>query len=639
MTPAAAIEERDPLLAQAVALRRAGRMPAALSVLARLLASYPHFSRAHEERGRCLALLRDLPAAIAASCEAVRLNPTLLPGWQMLEQLYRHAGDAEQAAIAAQRLTMLRQLPPPVVEANSLHADGDLTAAERIVRAYLRTAAGNVGARRLLARICTDRGAFGEAETLLAAVLDDAPDYDAARLDHAFVLLQQHKHLQARQQAAQLLDRTPGDRDALRLYAAACVGLGDYEPVIDVYRTLLGDPHRPAAEIAELHGWRANALKITGRHAEAVAAYRAALETRPTDGMAWFGLANLKTHRFDDDDVAHMAAAAERHDLPPMDHVYLGFALGKAFEDRGDYAASWHHYARGNAARRTTSRYRPEIAARCVDGLRHVFTAEFFAERAGWGVEDAAPVFVIGLPRSGSTLIEQILASHSLVEGTHELTEIERYVRTLCGADPACGLPAHPDALRRLTADDARALGRRFLADTRPYRALGKPWFIDKMPNNFWHVGLIHLILPRATIVDVRREPMASGFSNFKQLFGTTHHEFSYDLADIARHYRAYRQLMHHWHDVLPGRVLDVRYEDVVADVDGAVRRLLAHCGLRFEPACLSFHETKRSVRTPSSEQVRQPLHGDAVAQWRHYAAWLTPLRHALDQTSTGMEA
>lgn len=628
--------DRDALLQAARDLRSHQRIPDALAVLARLEALHPRFSRLYQERGHCHVLLRNAPAAVEALQEAVRLNPTLPACWDMLEQLYRMEGDAAQAAVAAQHLAALRQLPPEVVAANSLFADGDLAPAEEIIRNYLRKDGDNVGALRLLARIRRDRDAPGEAEALLKSVVERAPDYHAARLDYAMVLLQQQKHLQARQEAERLLEHEPHNREYLKQYGAACIGLGDYEPLIALYETLLAGQCQSEAEVADLRLWRANALKITGRRQEAVADYRAALTARPDYGVAWFSLANLKTHRFTDDDIARMRGVESRPGVQDMDRVYLCFALGKALEDRRDYAASWEHYERGNALRRAASRHRPEAAESCAVRLKQVFTGDFFAARAGWGVDDPAPIFVLGLPRSGSTLIEQILASHPRVEGTQELAEIDRYASELCGRDPDCGLPLDPDAVRRLTAGEARALGERFLAETRTYRRLGRAFFIDKAPNNFWHIGLIHLILPRATIIDVRREPMACGFSNLKQLFGGANQEFAYGMDHVARHYRAYLGLMRHWDAVLPGRVLRVQYEDVVEDLEGSVRRMLKHCGLPFEPACLAFHETRRSVRTPSSEQVRQPIGREGLEQWRSYASWLAPLEHALGDALTG---
>lgn len=636
MIPAANSAERDALLQEAQSLRAAQRPAEALAVLARLQALHPGFSRLYQELGHCHILLQDAPAAIGALREAVRLNPTLPASWDMLEQLYRMLGDMAQAGMAAQNLAMLKGLPPEVVVANSLYADGDLAPAEDVLRDYLRKDSGNVGALRLLARMCTDRDAPGEAETLLAAALDRAPDYHEARLDYAMVLLQQQKHLQARQQAEVLLRHDPDNREYLKHYGAACVGLGDHEPVIDLYANLLADQPRSGMEVAELRLWRANALKITGRQQEAIADYRASLAAIPDYGVAWFGLANLKTYRFTEDEIARMRAAEARPDLQDMDRAYLCFALGKALEDRGEYASSWHYYERGNAVRRLTSRYRAQGAEACLARLKETFTAEFFAARSGWGAEDPAPIFILGLPRSGSTLIEQILASHSQVEGTQELTEIGRYAGEICGSDPDCGLPLSPEAVQRLTAADARALGERFFAETRTYHRLGRPFFIDKMPNNFWHIGLIQLILPHSTIIDIRREPMACGFGNFKQLFGTTNQEFTYGIEDIARHYRAYLDLMGHWDEVLPGRVLRVHYEDVVADLEGSVKRMLEHGGLPFEPACLTFHETQRSIRTPSSEQVRQPIGREGLSQWQNYEPWLAPLRDALGDALTG---
>jgi tetratricopeptide (TPR) repeat protein len=622
--------ERDDLLRQARDLRAARRAPEALAVLERLQALYPRFSRGLQERGHCHVVMGDAAAALEALREAVRLNPSLPASWDMLEQLYRMRGEAGPADGAAQRLAMLRRLPPEIVAADSLLADGDLAEAETVIRDVLDRQGESAGALRLLARIRDACSASDEAQALLEGVLETAPDYDAARFDYAMMLLQRQKPQAARREAERLLEREPERRDYLKLFAAACVALGDYEPVIEIYRRLLHGASVVGAETAEIRLWRANALKVTGRLEEAVADYHAALAARPDYGVAWFSLANLKIHSFSDADIERLKAAAARTDLQEMDRVYLAFALGKALEDRADYAGSWRWYAEGNGVRRSLGRYRPEVAEACAVRTAKTFTAEVFADRADWGASDADPIFILGLPRSGSTLIEQILASHSQVEGTQELTEIGRYAGELFGRDPDCGLPVRPEAVLQLSADQARALGERFLAETRSYRREGRPFFIDKMPNNFWHIGLIHMILPQATIIDVRREPMACCFSNLKQLFGTTNQEFTYDIDHIARYYRSYLDLMRHWDEVLPGRVLRVQYEDLVEDLDRGVRRMLAHSGLAFEPACLNFHQTRRSVRTPSSEQVRRPISRDGLTQWRNYEPWLAPLQAAL---------
>jgi hypothetical protein len=341
----------------------------------------------------------------------------------------------------------------------------------------------------------------------------------------------------------------------------------------------------------------------------------------------------LKTYRFADAEIARMqgvpAACCE------IDRLHLHFALGKALEDRGRYEESWKHYSCGNAMRRTASRYRPEFSEINTQRQIEVCTRRFFAERANAGAPDPAPIFIVGLPRSGSTLIEQILASHSLVEATQELHDIPRIVQELQrGSEPSD--PKYPGALRDLATEDLRGLGERYLTEIQGYRTQkpGTKFFIDKMPNNFRHVGLIQLMLPNAKIIDVRREPMACCFGNFKQLYASGQ-DFSYDLEYVARYYRTYLQLMSHWDEVLPGRVLRVCHEDVVENLESGVRRLLDFCALPFEPACLTFHKTARGVSTASSEQVRQPINRDGLHQWRRYRPWLKPLEETLGDALT----
>ena len=635
MNASADVQDRDGLLRAAMSLRSQGRATEALRILDGLEAGHPTFSRLFQERGHCYVALRDAPAAIAALEQAVRLNPTLPASWDMLAQLYRLTGHGERAAEAQGRLAILQKLPPEVVMANCLLQDGDLDPAAEVISGYLRKDPDNVGALRLLARIRLEAGAAEAAEGLLRQALQRTSDDDAARYDLVMALLKQENYALARSEAERLIAHDPDRRDYLKQYGLACIGLGDYEPAIDLYARLLAAPDISGTEIADLRFWRANALKTVGRQAEAIADYRASLDARPDYGVAWFSLANLKTYRFSDDDISRMQAAQERPDTQEMDRIYLGFALGKAYEDLGDYETSWRFYEAGNALRRRTCTDNPEIADACAGNLRRVFTAKVVAERKGWGADDPAPIFILGLPRSGSTLIEQILASHSQVEGTKELTEIDRMVCWLTGRDPDCYLPRDIDALAGLSEAEAKALGRRFLDETRVYRQLGRPYFIDKAPNNFWHIGFIHLILPNAKIIDIRREPMSCGFSNLKQLYSGANQEFSYGVESFARRYRTYLDVMRTWDEALPGRVLRVSYEDLVEDLEGGVRRILDHCGLPFEDNCLAFHKTQRSVRTPSSEQVRQPIGRQGVDQWRNYAPWLEPLRAALGDALT----
>lgn len=624
------LRARNAALQQAKDLRAANRVNEALAMLVQIEKVAPGFSRLYQERGHCYVVLGQANAAIEALLVAVRLNPSLPASWDMLAQLFRMKGETERAAHAEQQLAALEKLPPAVIVANNLLLDEDLASAEAVMSDHLSQHPDNVGALRLLARIYFLDGAFDQAERVLSKVLDLADDYHEARLDYAVALLQQRKFKIALGQAERLIGLDPHNRDYLKQYCAACIGLGDFEQTIDIYEQLLDGLAEVGSEVADLRLWRANALKVAGRQAEAIADYKAALIARPAYGVAWFSLANLKTYSFSEDEVAQMRLAESAAEIVSLDRVYLCFALGMALEARGDYAASWHYYARGNSERHKTSTYRAEAVAESVTRLKQTFTREVFSERKGWGNTDPSPIFVLGLPRSGSTLVEQILASHSQIEGTQELTEIGRYMGEQCGRDPSSGLPENPETILTLSAAEICNLGERFLADTQVYRRLGRAYFIDKMPSNFWHIGLIHLMLPNAVIIDVRREPMASGFSNFKQLFGGTNQDFSYRLEDLAQHYRTYLDLMEHWDTVLPGRVLRVHYEDLVANLEQGVRRLLAHCGLSFEPGCLAFHKTQRSVRTPSSEQVRQPIDPAALDQWRHYAAWLGPLEAEL---------
>jgi tetratricopeptide (TPR) repeat protein len=561
----AAPENIDALYLVAANQRCLHRIPEALATLERLESRHPRLGRLFQERGHCYMTLRDAPRATEAFLGAVSIDPTLTASWSTLER----------------------------------------------IRGHLVNAGERVEAARLRARITHHRAAFDEAEKLFEALLELAPDHRAARLDYARLLMDRQKYPEARQELDALLQLEPGNMNFLTLSA-------------------------------ELHLLVAHSAKTVGHQREAIESYRAAAVARPAFGDAYWSLANLKTYRFSQDELANMQAHEAEADAAvattTVDRYHLCFALGKALEDRRDYARSWQYYERGNALKRAESRYRPEIIETNTRRQIEVCTAEFFAARAGAGAPDRDPIFIVGLPRSGSTLIEQILASHSQVEGTRELPELQHIVLELQGRDPDPNDPRYPGVLQNLALEDFRRLGERYLNDTRAHREGAsntpaiqspRPFFIDKMPNNFRHLGLLRLMLPNAKIIDARREPMACGFSNWKQLFASGQ-EFSYTLEDIARYYRTYLELMRHWDEVLPGWVLRVEYEDLVEDLEGHVRRILGFCDLEFEPACLEFYKTGRSVRTASSEQVRQPLFREGLTQWQHYEPWLGPLRSAL---------
>ena len=613
-------ENRDLLHVEAISLRHLRRIPDALRMLDRLERLHPRFSRLFEERGLCHVARKDAGAAIDALLRAVNINPALPMSWRMLEGVYRIARDTANATTAATHVATLKALPPEVVTATSLFSDGDLGPAERMIRDFLIREGDHVEAMRLLAKIGIARDVLDDAEALLEAALEIAPGYRAARHDYAQTLLLRHKYVQAREQIEDLLQAEPANLDYRSLAATAAVGLGEHEAAIALYRGMLIEaPGSP-----DVHLWLGHALKTVGHVPEAIESYRAAAAARPDFGDAYWSLANLKSYRFGEDEMSRMAAAEAAPATTPDDRVHLCFALGKALEDCGEPAAAWSHYQRGNGLKRAESRYRPEIIEANTTQQIAVCTPDFFARRAGWGDPCPDPIFILGLPRSGSTLIEQILASHSRVDGTQELSNVQAMVLDMQGREPDSNQPRYPGVLAEMPSTTFAALGARYLADTQIYRA-GGAVFTDKMPNNFRHVGLIHLMLPNARIIDARREPMSCCFSNLKQLFAQGQ-EFTYSVEDIARYYRTYLDLMEHWDRVLPGRVLRVQHEDVVDNLDGSVRRILDHCGLRFEPACIEFHATRRSIRTPSSEQVRQPIFRDGIDQWRRFEPWLEQL-------------
>jgi len=619
-------ENRDVLYMIAVNQRYLGRPAEALATLARLEALHPAYSRLFQERGHCHVALRAPAAALEAYLQAVNLNPAMPASWEALRVLFRACGQIGESENAAGHVAKLKTLAPAVITATSMFSDGEIHAAEGVIRRHLKSNPTDVEAMRLLARIGVKLDILDDAEFLLESVLEFSPNYHLARYDYVRVLLQRHRNAPALAEAKILLQADPQNRDYRAAYASACVGLADYAEAIRVYRDLL----REAPHAADLHLSVGHALKTLGRQPEAIAAYQAAYQANPRFGDAYWSLANLKTYRFAPAEIAQMRVHEADENITLVDRYHLCFALGKALEDREEYADSFAYYERGNALKKQEVLYRPETTERNARLQMSVFTPSFVKARAGVGCARPDPIFIVGLPRAGSTLLEQILASHSQVEGTMELADITRLVVRLQGRSHDDAAPAYPANLGDIPAENLRAFGEKYVADTQVYRS-GKPFFIDKNPNNFRHIGLIHLILPNARIIDARREPMACCFSNFKQLFASGQ-EFTYGLEDIARYYRSYVALMDHWDTVLPGKILRVQHEEVVADLEGNVRRLLAFCGLPFEPQCLEFHKTKRGVRTASSEQVRQPIFTEGLRQWENFAPWLGPLKSSLTE-------
>jgi len=614
------------LLILASARRRLGDAKGAWAILAPLAAAFPRAALTQYELGMALADLGEAPGAVAALRQAVSLNRELPAAWRALgDRLFADGDIAGSEAAYAEHARAAIQDPALKGAAQALF-EGDLASAERLLLAHLAARPSDTLAGQLLADVFARLGRHGDAEVLLARVLALDPEFDGARFAYADALFHQQKGAEAIAPLERLLARNPADPAYRNLMAAALGLVGDDAGVLAIYQGLLADyPRQPRVWLNYGH-----ALRTVGRRDDAVAAYKRCIALAPSLGDAYWSLANLKVASFTPDEVAAMAAQLGAPGLPAIDRLHLHYALGKALEDGGEPAGAFEHYAKGAAIRRAAARYDANETTARMRRSKALFTPEFFAARAGAGSPSGAPIFIVGLPRSGSTLVEQILASHSAVEGTMELPDIGLVARGFG--------QAYPEALASLDGAALRGLGEAFLESTGVHRKLGRPFFIDKMPNNYQHLGLIHLILPRAKIVDVRRHPLGSCFSAFKQHFAQGQ-AFSYDLTDLGRYYADYVELMAHYDAALPGRVRRVIYEDLVDDTEGEVRRLLDHCGLPFEAACLKFYQNDRAVRTVSSEQVRRPIFRGGLDQWRAYEPWLGPLKAALGPALEGWRA
>lgn len=608
----------------AVCQRYLTHADAALETLARLKAARPGYGRADQEEGHIRRAAEDEQAAANAYERAVAANPGLAVSWQALSELYAKANrpaDAERAAAQFQRLSAL---PRELVSVTSFMHEGQLMKAEHLCRAFLQKNPHHPEAMRLLAQLGLRLNVLDDAEFLLESLLEFDPDFVLARIDYVEALHKRQKYAKALDQAKIILALDPENPAFKSIYANQAMAVGEYDAALAAFDDLLAVmPDNPDTHMA-----RGHAFKTIGRQDDAVAAYRAAHRARPDFGDSYWSLANLKTYRFGDDELSEMRSLEDSPSIALEDRLHLCFALGKAFEDRSDYAESFAYYERGNALKKQQTRYKAEDTEAEFARQIETCTPELFAEKAGQGAGAPDPIFIVGLPRAGSTLLEQILASHSQVDGTLELPNILALAHRLNGRRKVGDDPRYPHILRDLTGEQLKEFGEKYIADTQIYRQ-GAPFFTDKMPNNFRHIGLIRLILPNAKIIDARRDPMACCFSGFKQLFAEGQ-EFTYGLDEIGRYYRGYVELMDHWDAAAPGEILRVRYEDVVDDLETQVRRVLGFCGLDFEESCVNFHQTDRAVRTASAEQVRQPINRKGVEQWRHFEPWLGPLKEAL---------
>jgi predicted Zn-dependent protease len=609
----------------ATAARGLGDVAVALQVMQGLANQQPDSPTIQLELARAQRASGNRAAAVAALRRAVELEPNLADGWRELSDELAAAGDSRGADSAYARYAAAKPVAPWLGEAATALAENRPVVAEQLLRRLLKDSPGDVEAMRLLAKAVAHQERYVEAEEFLHECLTLAPGDSAARCDLATLLLEIQKPAQVAALIARLLEFEPGNLEYRKLEAAYLSFIGQHRRALDILKSVVDES--PSVTTAWIN--YGHELRAAGKQRESVEAYRKAIAITPTSGAAYWSLANLKMVRFDAADRYAMQAALGREDLRQGDRVDMEFALAKALEDEANYAEAFEHYASGNALRSAIVPCDPTKTRHLMAQSKKIYTPQFFAERDGWGSEASDPIFIVGLPRSGSTLLEQILASHSRVEGTRELADINAIAGNLGDARRAWDISAYVDSIATLRAKDIKALAERYLSETRIYRVSGQPRFIDKMPNNFMHVGLIHLMFPRASIIDARRHPMGCCFSCFKQHFGRGQ-LFTYDMEKLGTYYRDYVSLMAHFDSVLPGRVHRVMYEDVVAHLETTVRKLLYYCKLPFENKCLTFYENNRGVQTASSEQVRRPIFSEGLDQWRHFEPWLGPLKQAL---------
>lgn len=584
----------------------------------------PNYARAYQEAGHNLKQLGEWENAINAYQQAVDLNRALLASWRELVVLYKQSGDQPALTMARAEFDRLSGLPPELVSVTSLLHENKLFQAENLCRAFLQKTPHHIEAMRLLALLGMKLYIYDDAEFLLESCVEFEPENWLARYDYVNVLHKRQKFEQALEQATILRKSFPGNHAFQLAYANENVALGNFAIALEIYDKAIAN--NPDFEQPYLS--RGHAHKTIGNLDQAIESYRSAYGARADFGDAYWSLANLKTYRFSNDEIAAMQTHVESDATHLADRFHLCFALGAAFEAREEFASSFGYFERGNLLKKQDVRYDAGTLDAAMERQIECCTAALFESKADMGGDYDDPIFIVGLPRSGSTLLEQILASHTQIDGTMELPNIIALAHRLSGRKFISEEARYPNILAESSGEQLRGFAHTFIQETRFHRQ-GAAYFIDKMPNNFMHIGLIHLILPNARIIDARRHPMACCFSGFKQLFADGQ-EFTYGQQEIARYYRGYVKLMAHWDQVLPGKVLRVHYEHLVADLDSQVRRILDFLGLPFEQGCLNYYQTDRSIRTPSAEQVRQPIYKSGLEHWRHYEPWLDVLTEEL---------
>lgn len=606
------------------AMLKQNRAEEAEHTLSRAVRMYPNFTRAIETLADALIMQGRLPDALEALERASELDPgnasVRFKKAKVLDGLGRD-DEASQQFEASFKLTPHRE---DLVRGLQLQRMGNIREAEKRYRDVLTKDPKNVDALRLLAGVAMRAKQWSDAQVLLERALEIAPDFFQCWMDLGLAHQEQDRTddaLAAFEHAIRLEPNRPNPYAAVGTTNGMA---GRHDAAIEAFDKALDLDEGHATALAGL----GHVLKTIGRVEDGIAAYRKCVQHNSWNGEAWWSLANLKTFRFQPEDVTAMEAEIADERLADEQRANFQFALGKAYEDAGDYERAFECYESGNENRRQRETYDPVQTADSHDQFISTFDSELFARHAGSGNPSNAPIFIIGLPRSGSTLIEQILASHPLVEGTHELPDLGRVARA--SAANRADQKKYPAVVAELDAAALSAFGDDYLQRTERHRELGRPRFTDKMPNNFAHVGFLQLILPNAKIIDARRHPLDSCLGSFRQLFARGQ-PFTYDLFELGEFYLEYDRLMRHWHDVLPGKVLHVQYEHVVDDLESQVRRLLEHCELPWDDACLKFYESDRAVKTASSEQVRTPIYSSSVQRWRNYERQLQPIIEILD--------
>ena len=594
----------------------------ALLILNNVIKIDPSYARAYQEFGHNYFKLNDYKMSLKSYLRAVRYNPTLHASWLGILGIK----NVEQNIIdlATQNVLYLKNLPPELKSVSSFIYEGKYKKADHLCRDFLKNHPHHIEAMRLLAKIAKELHVYDDSEFLLeSCLMFDKDNFDVA-LDYIDVLIKRQKYAKALEEAEKLYTK---DKDNLRFMIAYAVTLqqtNKQEEALELYNKILNiDKKNPEILVSKGH-----LQKTFGDLKGSIDSYKKSYKIDQYYGDAYWSLANLKTYQFNDQEIMQLEKMTQDEFINDNEKIYMSFALGKAFEDRGEYDKSFTNYQNGNSLKKEFTKFDLKLFDEECKNQKEVCTRDLFDSKANWGLETKEPIFVLGLPRVGSTLIEQILASHSMVEATHELPNILALSHKLNLRKVQEKTSRYPEILLSLSAPQLKMIGEQYIKDAEIFRK-NKPFFIDKMPNNFRHIGLIKLILPNAKIIDIRRNSMSACFSCYKQLFAEGQ-EFTYDFGDLAGYYNNYVELMEHWNQVLPNQILSIKYEDLVNDFENSVNKILNYCNLDFEDECLSFYKNKRSVRTPSSEQVRQPIYKQGLDYWKNYDAYLGDLKRDL---------